>query len=174
MVRYTVTDTELTSIANAIRTAGGTDSPLEFPSEFITAIGDIAVPGINIPTGIEVGSFTVVSNANTITVNHSFGHVPKIAVVIAALPEGWSDTLFFELLGSSPLYGDYDNSYTASQKLDSVTRISYINDEYNYQTTNTYSTYPASMTDTSITFVTGRYYNAQFVPGVTYFYVIGG
>ena len=45
MIRYTVTDTELTSIANAIRTAGGTNSPLEFPSEFISAIGDIGGGG---------------------------------------------------------------------------------------------------------------------------------
>ena len=45
MTRYTVTDTELTSVANAIRTAGGTNSPLEFPSEFISAIGDIGGGG---------------------------------------------------------------------------------------------------------------------------------
>lgn len=38
---YKVTDTELTSIANAIRTKGGTSDLLEFPTEFVEAIGDI-------------------------------------------------------------------------------------------------------------------------------------
>lgn len=44
MADYLVTDTELTSVANAIRTKGGTSASLEFPDEFVTAIG-------NIPTG---------------------------------------------------------------------------------------------------------------------------
>ena len=131
--------------------------------------------GVTVPAGIEVGSFTVASNANTITVNHGFGHVPKIAAVIATLPEGWRNTLYFEYLGSSPGYGDYDNSYPAGQKLDSVAGVYSPPDGLTYyQTSNTYTTYPAAMTETSITFATGRYYNIQFVPGVTYFYVIGG
>ena len=39
---YLVTDTELTSIANAIRTKGGTVASLSFPTGFINAIGDIS------------------------------------------------------------------------------------------------------------------------------------
>lgn len=46
MANYKVTDTELTGIANAIRTKGGTQAQLEFPTGFVTAIG-------NIPTGGE-------------------------------------------------------------------------------------------------------------------------
>lgn len=38
MTDYIATDTELTSIANAIRTRGGTSASLEFPDEFISAI----------------------------------------------------------------------------------------------------------------------------------------
>lgn len=41
MALYTVTDTELTSIANAIRAKGGTSASLVYPSGFISAIGDI-------------------------------------------------------------------------------------------------------------------------------------
>lgn len=132
-------------------------------------------PGdVTIPSGIEVGSFTVVSNANMITVNHGFGRVPKIAVVLAALPEGWRNSLVLEYLGASPAHGVYDNSYLGAQKLDGVTAAYEFSDGFSYQTSTTYTTHPASMTDTSITFATGRYYGAQFVPGVTYFYVIGG
>lgn len=44
MSNYNVTDTELTSVANAIRTKGSTSAGLSFPDGFVTAIG-------NIPTG---------------------------------------------------------------------------------------------------------------------------
>lgn len=42
---YKVTDTELTGIANAIRTKGGTQAQLEFPTGFETAIGNISSGG---------------------------------------------------------------------------------------------------------------------------------
>lgn len=45
MANYTVTDLELTSIANAIRTKGGTSASLAFPSEFVSAINDISAGG---------------------------------------------------------------------------------------------------------------------------------
>ena len=45
MANYLVTDTELTSVANAIRTKGGTESLLEFPSEFVSAIAAIPTGG---------------------------------------------------------------------------------------------------------------------------------
>ena len=44
MADYLVTDTELTSVASAIRTKGGTSANLLFPTEFVSAIQ-------NIPTG---------------------------------------------------------------------------------------------------------------------------
>lgn len=44
MADYKVSGTNLTSIANAIRTKGGTSAPLEFPDGFVAAIA-------NIPTG---------------------------------------------------------------------------------------------------------------------------
>jgi len=47
---YKVTDTELTSIANAIRAKGGTSAQLTFPNDFVTAIG-------NIPSGSGGGDY---------------------------------------------------------------------------------------------------------------------
>lgn len=41
MADYLVTDTELTSIANAIRAKGGTSASLSFPAEFVSAISAI-------------------------------------------------------------------------------------------------------------------------------------
>lgn len=54
MADYLVTDTELTSIANAIRTKGGTSASLEFPQEFVQAINDIQTGGGS-KTNIDIG-----------------------------------------------------------------------------------------------------------------------
>lgn len=45
MADYIVKDTELTSVANAIRTAGGTNSLLSFPNGFVSAVGNISGGG---------------------------------------------------------------------------------------------------------------------------------
>lgn len=45
MADYKVTDTELTSIANAIRTKGSTQAQLEFPTGFVSAINAIPSGG---------------------------------------------------------------------------------------------------------------------------------
>ena len=42
MTNYLTTDTELTSVANAIRTKGGTQATLSWPSGFVSAIGNIS------------------------------------------------------------------------------------------------------------------------------------
>lgn len=46
MADYKVTDAQLSSIANAIRTKGGTSDPLVFPSGFVSAIGDISAGAV--------------------------------------------------------------------------------------------------------------------------------
>jgi len=45
MANYKVSDTDLTSVASAIRTKGGTSASLSFPDGFISAIGDIPTGG---------------------------------------------------------------------------------------------------------------------------------
>lgn len=42
---YKTTESELTSIANAIRTKGGTSASLEYPTGFVSAINDISTGG---------------------------------------------------------------------------------------------------------------------------------
>lgn len=42
MTDYIATDTELTSVANAIRTKGGTNAQLEWPTEYISAVNNIS------------------------------------------------------------------------------------------------------------------------------------
>ena len=45
MSNYVVSDTNLTAVANAIRTKGGTSATLSFPDGFVAAIGDIQTGG---------------------------------------------------------------------------------------------------------------------------------
>ena len=45
MADYIVKDTELTNIANAIRTAGGTNNSLTFPNGFVSAVENIGGGG---------------------------------------------------------------------------------------------------------------------------------
>lgn len=57
MANYLATDTDLTSVANAIRTKGGTSSSLSFPTGFVSAIQAIQ-------TGADCPTFTVERDSN--------------------------------------------------------------------------------------------------------------
>ena len=62
MANYLVTDTELTSVANAIRTKGGTESLLEFPSEFVSAISAIPTGG---SSDFSTATVTIINTATS-------------------------------------------------------------------------------------------------------------
>ena len=61
MADYIVKDTELTSVANAIRTAGGTSSLLTFPNGFISAINNISTYTKIVTTGTLANIITQLS-----------------------------------------------------------------------------------------------------------------
>lgn len=65
---YAVTASELTSVADAIRTAGTTTEPLTFPSGFVSAIGDLGGGGgLVVPSGFNgfVPTTLTVSNGQS-------------------------------------------------------------------------------------------------------------
>lgn len=77
-------DTDLTSIANAIRTKGGTSAQLAFPAEFISAIEAISGGGGGLK--YETGVFTLdsdqtVSASGGIAIPHGLGVAPAVAIV---------------------------------------------------------------------------------------------
>ena len=55
MAEYLTTDAELSSIANAIRSKGGTTSSLTFPNDFVSAISNIEIN----PVELSVNGATV-------------------------------------------------------------------------------------------------------------------
>ena len=65
LVDSTQLDSDLASVANAIRTKGGTSSQLTFPADFVSAIQAIPTGS---ETSIQSGSFTLVSATKTFTV----------------------------------------------------------------------------------------------------------
>lgn len=69
---YTTSEAELTSVANAIRSKGGTSAALEYPSEFVSAINAIStgVESVTVTqtlsSGTEIGSIDVDGTSTTL------------------------------------------------------------------------------------------------------------
>lgn len=73
-MNFTVNGANLTDIANAIRTKGGTSASLIFPDGFISAIGDIQTGGDPVVDYV-AGTFTVGNDevSHTISFGKTFG-----------------------------------------------------------------------------------------------------
>lgn len=83
MSNYIVDGSDLTSIASAIRTKGGTSAQLTFPGGFVDAVGAIPTGGVT-PTGTKQIS---ISASGTITED-----VTNYASVEVAVPQGSAGT----------------------------------------------------------------------------------
>lgn len=131
--------------------------------------------GDPIPEGFEVGVFTPTENEYTHTVRHSFGIVPRTAIVIGTLNGGEGldnkTNIMCEYLMSDFADRIFDRTRTGAKCPNAVITVNGTTGE-EYQSTNVYTTYPASMTATDVTFATGRYYGGKFMAGHTYLYVI--
>lgn len=81
MADYLVTDTELTSVADAIRTKGGTSASLSFPTGFVSAISAIS-GGLE----YEEGTWTPTSDASSVTFPFTNSHstAPALGIVVDA------------------------------------------------------------------------------------------
>lgn len=82
---YKVTDTELTSIANAIRTKGGTSQPLTFPNEFITAVENIPTGGGTLQTKSKTYTPTESAQTETIQADSGYDGLSSVAVSVGAI-----------------------------------------------------------------------------------------
>lgn len=97
MADYKVTDTELTSIANAIRTKGGTQAQLVFPTGFVSAVQAIPSGGgvirpLNVQQNGTYNPPSGVDGYSPVTVN-----VPSGGSVV---PEGYTELPYIESSGT--------------------------------------------------------------------------
>lgn len=87
-------ESDLTSIADAIRSKGGTSDELAFPAGFVSAIGAISAGGsVKIASGrIEFNEKIVVGNTleNAITIEHNLGVVPDLFLFSFANTAGYN------------------------------------------------------------------------------------
>lgn len=99
MSNYIASSTDLTSVANAIRTKGGTSASLSFPDGFVSAVQ-------NIPTG---GGSTLISKSITAngTYNASSDNADGYSQVTVAVPA-------VKKLTGTFTTGSSDTSYTIS------------------------------------------------------------
>lgn len=80
MADYITNTTDLTKVANAIRTKGGTSSPLEYPDEFVTAIQDISGGASNFVHGTFTTGST--AGASSIEIPYTGNGYPVMALVV--------------------------------------------------------------------------------------------
>lgn len=84
LVDSTQLNTDLTSVANAIRTKGGTSAQLAFPSGFVSAVQAIPTGGGG-ETKSATGTFT--PTERTMTVSFDVGFTGAIGVVVVPTSE---------------------------------------------------------------------------------------
>lgn len=123
MSDYLVTDTELTSIADAIRTKGGTSADLSFPTGFVSAINAISGGG-----GLEYeeGTWTPTTdtNGNDIEIPFQNTHTEPPSIVIISdttntldtntyTLHSWAFIDFYKLFGFPFMVKANNNVYSA-------------------------------------------------------------
>lgn len=145
MSNYLVTDSDLTSVANAIRTKGSTSSALEFPNGFVSAIDDITTIEIEPLSVTENGTYTAAAGHaySPVTVNVS-GGTSKLPQVI----DGTATSLSVgDLQGATKIknYGFYrDSTLTSIEIPNTVTEIG--NNAFSYATALSQITIPSNVT----------------------------
>ena len=95
LVDSTQLDADLTSVANAIRTKGGTSAQMAFPAGFVSAVEAIPTGGGSLPEvldKIDAGTATIATATQNIYVTHNLGKVPDFACIYQDLDD-WDDVV---------------------------------------------------------------------------------
>lgn len=120
--------------------------------------------GIKLPDGCEIGTFSPNEDSYTITIQHNFGEIPKIALCIAV------PNCSFEDIPSKAIMLEYFVVQPKNGVLWPSTVVDY--EYYSYDNSKLSNTYHASSTATEVTFVTGSFDEYVFKAGVNYVYIL--
>lgn len=150
-------NSDLTSVANAIRTKGGTSASLAFPSGFVSAIGDIPTGGGgNIVTGTFTPTSAEKGTAKSITVPYSGAGYPVALLIYPTVGAYKSGTSIY----TSAQYRAIVT--TMAIKCDISTTPDYTNNAIQNQA-YVISTYKGSSSDSTIYSVTmSTHYNFMY------------
>lgn len=147
MANYLVTDTELTSIADAVREKSGTTADLEFPTEFISAIAAISGGSFEYlgqdTFKVETEPTSTASSVGSYEFNFTLPHTfPMVFLIIiksdrnSGLKEEYFISVFTSKstktegrvligdgLSTSSLYGVYPSSGSADVQIGKLTLV---------------------------------------------------
>lgn len=158
LVDSTQLNSDLTSVANAIRTKGGTSASLAFPSDFVSAIGAISTGG-----GSEIlsGSITPTEDTNGMSIDVGSSDFTHFVVYPSAFPGGNNIKAFVGAICDFSLQTNTNISTMSTNNTGSSTIA------------NTYSTPWFSKSGSVITCITGT--SGTTVPGywangITYYW----
>ena len=114
MPNYIVQGSDLSSVANAIRTKGNTSEQLAFPTDFVSAIEALPSGSGSTLSLIGSGTYTLLSNAGTMVIPVSLTGTPVVVLVECDIPtSGTAQTLAWAFAVPSALPGWADAcSYT--------------------------------------------------------------
>lgn len=107
MSEYIVDSADLTSVANAIRTKGGTSAQLAFPAGFVSAIENISGGGGS--SGLTLlgsGTYTKTSDSASISIPVTYTGTPKLFYAVNTTPK--ANTSQSVLFGRWISFGDSD------------------------------------------------------------------
>lgn len=119
LVDSTQLDSDLTSVANAIRTKGGTSAQLAFPAGFVSAVQAIPTGGGG--TRSETGSFTIASGyATEKLITHSL-NTQKIFGAVWAEPDENNEVVAPD--GYTLIFGNFTTVNQPNDLYDGVTLV---------------------------------------------------
>lgn len=174
MAQYVVTDTELASVANAIRAKGGTSAQLSFPTDFVSAIEAIETGGGGGDSffTLATGTVTPVSNVTYIDIPlRNFGFIVYALVTID--PQEWDVEPYFKNAEYdthvTTWYGQRFKSYWPCNAPDSN-----VMGYYQSGNANGHSYKSNVATYTGSTNIRVSYASAKFTAGRTYHWVAVG
>lgn len=91
MSDYIVDSADLTSVANAIRTKGGTSAQLAFPAGFVSAIENIPSGGASGLTLLGSGTYNKTSDTASISIPVTYTGTPKLFYAVNTTPKAATD-----------------------------------------------------------------------------------
>lgn len=184
LVDSTQLNTDLTSIANAIRTKGGTSAQLAFPAEFISAIEAISGGGGGLEC--ETGTFTLASDygggSGGYSIPHNLGEIPAVIIVWTDYfndethtPDKNSNIGYVYLRGFSTLPQKLTGSNTASGGLAALMAIASGERKVLFSSTSASAYMPQNQQPTATDFKLNKKQNGTsyyWIGGITYNYIV--